>query len=197
MERTKTLEVKIRDAGYEDYQKIKEISKKAFSHVSIDGTEHKSMNLQLEEYFANIKKYDIWDMDKVFEKKVFLSQKVYVAEGNNGKVIGYTGIERPNIDGDAQGAYWLNWTAVDPEYQGCCVGKKMILKAIKETKKLGGLTLSVKTHSFLEPAHKTYEKLGFKVTGRILNYHKKGHDLVIFSLNLVSINLDYYKKMLR
>ncbi len=197
MEKAKTLEVKIRDAKCEDYPKIKVISKKAFSHESIDETEHRSMNLQLEEYFANTKKYDVWDMDEVFEKKVFLSQKVYVAEDNDGEVIGYTGIERFNIDGDAQGAYWLNWTAVDPKYQGCCVGKKMILKAIKETKKLEGLTLSVKTHSFLEPAHKTYEKLGFKVTGRIPNYHKKGQDLVILSLNLVSIDFDYYKKMLR
>ncbi len=197
MERGKTLEVRIREAKPEDYPKIKEISRRAFVHELITDIEYNSIDLQLGEYFKNIKNYNVWDLNEVFRKKIFLSQKVFVAEDCNGKVIGYTGIERQNTDGRADGAFWLNWTAVEPKYQGCCVGKKVILEAIRQVKALGGLTLNVKTSPFLDSAHKIYEKLGFKITGRIPNYYEKGCDVIIYSLDLTSIDKGYYKKLLR
>ena len=196
MERGKTLEVRIREAKPEDFPKIKEISRRAFAHESITEVEYSSIDLQLGEYFKNIKNHNVWDFNEVFRKKIFLSQKVFVAEDCNGKVIGYTGIERQNTDGCADGAFWLNWTAVEPEYQGCCVGKKVILEAIRQVKDLGGLTLNVKTSPFLDSAHKTYQRLGFKITGRIPNYYEKGCDVIIYSLDLTSIDQEYYKNLL-
>jgi len=196
VERGKTLEVRIREAKPEDYTKIKEISRRAFVHELITEIEYGSMEFQLGEYFENIKKYSTWDVGEACRKKVFLSQKIFVAEDRNGEVIGYTGIERQNTDGRADGAFWLNWTAVEPRYQGCCVGKKVILEAIRQVKALGGLTLNVKTSPFLDSAHKTYERLGFKITGRIPNYYEKGCDVIIYSLDLTSIDQEYYKKLL-
>lgn len=196
MERGKTLEVRIREAKPEDYPKIKEVSKRAFARESIHNVEQ-DIELQIGEYFKNIDKYDIWDTEEILEKKVFLSQKVYVAEDGDGEIIGCTGVERHNIDGyDAEGAFWLNWTAVEPEYQGCCVGKKMILQVMKYVKSIGGLALNIKTNPSFESACKTYEKLGFKVIGRLPNYYGKDCDSLIYSLDLTSINWKSYKKLL-
>lgn len=196
MERGKTLEVRIREAKPEDYPRIKDISRKAFAHEIITEIDYGAMELQLGEYFNNIQHYNIWDLNEAYKKKILFSQKIFVAEDCKGEVIGYSGIERQNTDGSADGAFWLNWTAVEPKYQGCCVGKKIILKSIEAAKSLGGLTLNVKTNPFSDSAHKTYQRLGFKITGRIPNYYEKGCDMIIYSLDLTLIDQDYYDKFL-
>lgn len=181
------LETKIREAKKEDLPRIKEISKEA--HIIVD---QRSIYLQIDSYFEDPKKYDVWKKNEVFEKKVPLSQKFYVAEDITQKVLGYAGIERPNIDGNAQGAYWLNWTGVDPKYQGKGIGTKMLMRTIREAKKRGATTISVKTDSQAESAHRTYEKLGFKQAGRVPKYYGKDLDLVIYSLDLGYVDLRNY-----
>lgn len=187
MKQIPNLETKIREAKTEDFSKMKCISKKAFT-----GYDQKSIDLQIGEYFKDPEKYNTWKKKDTFEKKVPLSQTYFVAE-NQEEMLGYAGIERPNIDGDALGAFWLNWTAIHPKYQGKNLGKQLLIECIKQAKKRGATTLSVKTDSHSESAHKMYEKFGFKQTGRITNYYGKEWDLVLYSLDLESTDLRKYK----
>lgn len=192
MKNSQTLETKIREAKPEDFPRMEEISKKAFADYDPDtsgtilNTILREINLQIGTYFENPNKYNTWKKEEIYDKRVLLSQRFYVTEDLTKKVLGYAGIERSNVDGDAQGAFWVNWTAVDPEYQGRGIGKGLLIKLIEESKKIGATTLSVKTDSSpgAESGHKTYEKLGFKPTGRIPNYYAKGNDLIVYTLDL-------------
>jgi ribosomal protein S18 acetylase RimI-like enzyme len=70
-------------------------------------------------------------------------------------------------------AFELVKMAVDPEYQGLGIGKKLGYSAIALSKELGATHIYLESNTILEPAIRLYKKLGFKKTeGRPTPYQR-------------------------
>lgn len=97
-----------------------------------------------------------------------LNPNYYVLE-NNGKIIGISGLYYDYED--PKDILWMDYFAVDPEFQRQGYGKKMLENLESICKKKKARMLCVFTDN--EVALNFYIKNGFKVCGKIENYYGK------------------------
>lgn len=116
-----------------------------------------------------------WGLDLYFEAKVaielaeFLSRFDPQRDGAwfayaSGRAIG--GIFIDGKDADGEGAR-LRWFIVDPAYQGCGVGKRLIEAAVTFCEERGFRRVYLTTFAGLDSARHLYEKHGFRVCGEM------------------------------
>lgn len=80
-------------------------------------------------------------------------------------------------------ATWdLYWIAVDPQVQGRGVGRALYAGFVERMKKRGGRQVRIETSSQETYAATGgfYERLGFRVDGRLRDFYAAGDDLLIF-----------------
>jgi ribosomal protein S18 acetylase RimI-like enzyme len=83
------------------------------------------------------------------------------------KIIGVTGY-RAIVATDA--SYWLNWTYLEPDFQGKGFGKKMVLELLDKLRALDARKIFVKVSDYNDPedgkiyenAMKLYKSIGFE-----------------------------------
>ena len=77
----------------------------------------------------------------------------------------------------------LYWIAVDPEWQGHGLGKKLLQFAERECQTRGGKLLIIETSSkeLYRPTQAFYLKNGYQVEARIRDFYAPGDDRLIFT----------------
>jgi len=105
----------------------------------------------------------------------------YVAEINK-KVVGVIGYWR--LGHHAKKAVWLDWFAVDKNYQNKGIGSKLFLFLVSQVKKRGYEMLCIEKSSKDISAQFFYDKQGFVEFGRIGNYWEDAGDLVLLVKHL-------------
>ena len=94
---------------------------------------------------------------------------IVVAEGEDGTVLGYAGLQAVLDEG------YINNVAVDPRFRRQGVADELIAAFVRFGKaKLAFLTLEVRASN--APAIALYEKLGFREVGRRKNYYRAEHE---------------------
>jgi len=181
------LETEVRGAKKSDLPAMTDIARRVFTKYDA-----KIAEMQMSNYFRNPKRYDVWETADIVKNRVLISQRLYAADRRR-KLLGFSGIERPNTEGDSEGTFWVSWMAVDPYYQRRGIGTKMLKEIIREVKEVQGTSLNVKTDSSLKSASNLYEKLGFRMVGKIPKYFERKKDLIIYSLDLETVNLEALK----
>lgn len=103
---------------------------------------------------------------------------------DNDKIIGFSGFAKETTG--TEDVYWLNWTAIDQEYQRKGVGKFILDHIFDRLRKLDCRKLYVitTTENKYKPAVKFYKSLGFKIEGKLQDYYRKGVDSVMLGIEL-------------
>jgi GNAT superfamily N-acetyltransferase len=80
-------------------------------------------------------------------------------------VVGTSGIYE--MDNDPTSA-WLGWTSVDPKYRRKHIGEAIVTFCLEESRRRGYKMMELHTVDikYQYPAHRLYEKLGFKLIRR-------------------------------
>ncbi len=78
--------------------------------------------------------------------------------------------------------YDLYWIAVDPRFQGRGIGRALYHAFAQRIRLLGGAQVRIETSSKESYAATGgfYERLGFRVDGRLRDFYAPGDDLLIF-----------------
>jgi ribosomal protein S18 acetylase RimI-like enzyme len=101
------------------------------------------------------------------------------------RLIGITGLYRPIWAGE--GVFWLGWFAIDPQYQGCGYGSRLLKASMELARAKGGRLLCVETSNNLNAALHLYEKMGFCPHGEVQDYWRQNDSLVILARDLHDI----------
>ena len=168
----------IRRATLEDKSRMNELASQVFYEHDLIGFKIQFKNF-IQTYDSNRSQLS-WTPDEVLEKAALLTQDMYVIKKEK-EIIGFSGIEIPAYEGDIKQIGWLNWTAIDPEYQGNGLGKALLEYIMGEVKTYGIKSFGIKTTPQHYPhAGKLYNKAGFKLSGKLNNYYGKGLDCDIY-----------------
>lgn len=151
----------------------------------------------------NIRQFGKADRDKVIDlvcrTNVFSEEEIEVArelldivlnEPNTNEYIVYVSTEEEAVTGYfcigqtplTEGTYDLYWIAVDPEYHGKGIGKRLLQFAEQLVKETGGRLIVAETSS-TEKYRSTrvfYQHSGYSEVTRIKDYYRNGDDLVIY-----------------
>jgi ribosomal protein S18 acetylase RimI-like enzyme len=86
------------------------------------------------------------------------------------------------------GTFDLYWLAVDPQVQGCGVGRTLVEQAEKAVARVGGRMVIVETSGrpAYESARRFYLKLGYNGDARLLDFYAPGDDKVVYVKRLSS-----------
>lgn len=92
---------------------------------------------------------------------------------------------------DWPGILWLNWFYVHKAHRGQGAGTMLLQHVIENVQRLDTRKLYVDTSSDsgYDRAVRLYEKFGFRVEGRLVDYYELGEDFLILGLNLSGLNL--------
>lgn len=84
-------------------------------------------------------------------------------------------------DLEARGVYWLDWTYVNPFFQGEGIGSALLRATIETVYALGArkLFLSTSTLPKYERAVSFYRAHGFRQEGQLVDYYRDGEDMLI------------------
>jgi len=84
----------------------------------------------------------------------------------------------------------LYWIAVDPEYQGRGIGRKLYAAFVERMLARGGRQVRIETSSKEDYAATGgfYERLGFSVDGRLRDFYGPDDDLLIFYRKLEAVS---------
>jgi ribosomal protein S18 acetylase RimI-like enzyme len=109
------------------------------------------------------------------------------SNGSSNKVMGYVCYGR--IPGCSL-SYDIYWIAVHNDYRNRGIGKKLLMKAEEEIKKLGGnrIYLDTSSRKQYEPTHKFYEKCGYARKVFLEDFYSSGDGKIIY-LKLLDANI--------
>lgn len=129
----------------------------------------------------------IVDAKKAIKDMADQSNNLYADGGNyvaeiNKSVVGVIGYWK--LGHHAKKAIWLDWFAVDKNYQNKGIGSKLFLYLITQIKKRGYEMLCIEKSSKDISAQFFYNKHGFVEFGRIGNYWEDSGDLVLLVKHL-------------
>lgn len=104
---------------------------------------------------------------------------IYSAVDDKQNLLGYICIGPTPL---TYGTYDLYWIAVDPDYQGKGIGKKLLSFAENKVKQNNGRLIVIETSSQEKYRNtvKFYETAGYKLLSRIKDYYKIGDDLLVY-----------------
>ena len=94
-----------------------------------------------------------------------LSMKIYVAVTDTNELVGTISCNSVNA-----GEGHLRGMAVDPAWQGCCIGQELLATAESTLAKDGCSVISLDTTAPLERAIRFYEGNGFQRTGKVTDF---------------------------
>jgi GNAT superfamily N-acetyltransferase len=167
------LDYLVRRAELSDKYMVNLVANKVFL-----GSDLLGFKIQFKNYLDNYSKKKSqlsWTRSEIIKKSALLSQDYYVIVSGN-VIIGFSGIEVPNYDGDMD-IGWLNWTAIDPKFQGIGLGTELLQYVLDQADAFRLKRFGIKTTPQLYPnAGKLYLKKGFTLSGKLKNYYGKGLD---------------------
>ncbi|MGV8163098.1 MAG: GNAT family N-acetyltransferase [Candidatus Nanoarchaeia archaeon] len=172
------LELIIRRAELKDKPQIFGLGKQVFQPVDLVG-----FQIQLNNYFNNYQENTSqldWDVQKIIDAGVVVSQDWYVAVDSKGVLKGFSGIEIPNYEGDIENIGWLNWTGITPELQGNGIGKKLLGYCEDKARKHNISKFGVKTTPQYPSACKMYENNGYMLSGLLTDYYGPEKHLLLY-----------------
>lgn len=110
----------------------------------------------------------------------------YFVRRQNGALVGLVGLHHA-VWGPEENV-WLAWFAVDRDWQGQGLGRKL-LAAIEQIAAVRGfrkLLVETYEHADFDKARRFYERNGFRRTGRIADYLPDGSPMVVYAKRLGS-----------
>ncbi|MFE4541572.1 GNAT family N-acetyltransferase [Arthrobacter sp. NPDC056727] len=112
--------------------------------------------------------------------------QVWVAEAA-GKVVAavtLTFAGQPYSEIAQDGELEFRMLAVDPECQGGGVGRAVVRQIVEHARQLPGIqAISITSATFMEPAHRLYESLGFR-RARERDWYVPGEDVLLWVFRL-------------
>ena len=86
----------------------------------------------------------------------------------------------------SENGYELYWIAVDPRYQGCGLGRRMLQRVEQAALRAGGRTMWVETSSTeqFKPTRKFYRKNGYRKAAELKDFYRPGDNKVILAKGL-------------
>jgi ribosomal protein S18 acetylase RimI-like enzyme len=101
-----------------------------------------------------------------------------VAQGE-GAVVGYTCVGPTPMTESTWDLYWI---AVDPAQQGRGIGRALYAAFVARMRTRGGRNIRIETSSKEDYAATGgfYERLGFRIDGRLRDFYAEGDDLLTF-----------------
>jgi len=98
---------------------------------------------------------------------------------SEGLVVGYTCVGPTPM---TEATWDLYWIAVDPDVQGRGIGRALYAAFVERIRTRGGRQVRIETSSKETYAATGgfYERLGFRIDGRLRDFYAPGDDLLIF-----------------
>jgi D-alanine-D-alanine ligase-like ATP-grasp enzyme/GNAT superfamily N-acetyltransferase len=86
----------------------------------------------------------------------------------------------------SENGYELYWIAVDPRYQGCGLGRRLLYRIEQAALRAGGRTMWVETSSteHFEPTRKFYRRNGYRKAAELKDFYRPGDNKVILAKGL-------------
>lgn len=106
-----------------------------------------------------------WSASLFLSELAQRSTRSYLVARHDGEVVGYAGMMFTGLE-----AHITN-IAVDPTFQGCKVGTRLLLSLVIEAIARGAETISLEVRVSNVAARKMYEKFGFSVAGTRKGYY--------------------------
>ncbi len=110
--------------------------------------------------------------------------RVYYVSKHDSAVVGLVGLHHV-IWGPEQNV-WLAWFAVDPDYQGRGLGRRL-LAAIEGTAREKGfrkLLIETYEHADFDKARRFYERNDFRQAGQVSDYLPDGSPMIVYAKRL-------------
>lgn len=103
--------------------------------------------------------------ERSFRGELTNPQSVFVTAIGDGKVVGFAGLWVVVDEGH------ITTVAVDPDYRGKGIGKKLTQEVLARAKEKGVVCATLEVRASNEPAIKLYEDLGFVKAARRKGYY--------------------------
>jgi len=107
---------------------------------------------------------------------------IYVAD-HDGRAVGYICFGPTPL---TDGIFDVYWIAVDPEFQGRGIGRRLLSYAEDYARNHGARKIMIETSSRrdYEPARSLYERMGFREVARIPDFYSRGDAKIIYEKEL-------------
>ncbi len=106
-------------------------------------------------------------LGEVFAASVPARGQLWVAEGRDGRILGYAGIELSALGGEAD----IINVAVNPAHRRRGVGRQLLTTATAYARRLGVTLLWLRVRKGNRGARAFYRKCGFRTIGRFRDYY--------------------------
>jgi len=140
--------MKIRKMKEEDYERLIELWERSGLYYKPDGRDSREHIL----------------------KELKANPDLFLFAEDNGKIVGSV---LATYDGRKG---WLNRVAVDPEFQGKGLGKKLCLKAERVLRKRGCMIFAMQVHDSNKRSKEMAKGLGYEERKDIVYFRKKDND---------------------
>ncbi|RJP37158.1 MAG: N-acetyltransferase [Phycisphaerales bacterium] len=102
-----------------------------------------------------------------------------VAEDDAGRVVGYTAIGPIPC---TVASYDIYWIAVQPDCQGCGIGRRLMEEAEERIRAAGGARVFIDTSGRAQyaPTRAFYERCGYRVEATLCDFYAPGDDKVVY-----------------